>query len=180
MNATRSQRRSEQTLSTNDLGSQMLDPERIKLWFGPGGEFRCEIEGDRCYLNCRASRCFPFSDRRRYVALFDGLKGEIGAIYDPGKLDPESLKALDHMLERRYFIPIIEQVKWLKEEYSVVYWSVDTNVGPRDFVCRGLRDAVTELEERRLIVTDVDGNRFEIPDYDQLNRATQALLDRVL
>ncbi len=158
----------------------MLDPKSVRLRLGPGGEFRCELEGDRCYLNCRASRCFPFSDRRHYLALFDGLKGEIGVIYDARELDPESREVLERILERRYFIPIIERVKWLKEEYSVVYWSVETNMGPRDFVCRGLRDAVTELEEGRLIVTDVDGNRFEIPDYNQLNRATQALLDRVL
>lgn len=158
----------------------MLDPKVVRLWLGPGGEFRCELKGDRCYLNCRASRCFPFSNRRHYVALFDGLTGEIGVIYDPHDLDAESRGVLERILERRYFIPIIERVKWLKEEYSVVYWSVETNMGPRDFVCRGLRDAVTELEEGRLIITDVDGNRFEIPDYNKLNRATQALLDRVL
>lgn len=158
----------------------MLDPNRLRLWLGPGGEFRCQIEGDRCYLNCRASRCFPFSDRRHYIALFEGLKGEIGVIYDPHQLDAESRRVLDQILDRRYFVPIIQRVKWLKEEYSVVYWSVETNLGPRDFACRGLRDAVTELEERRLIITDVDGNRFEIPDYDELSRAAQALLDRVL
>jgi len=77
-------------------------------------------------------------------------------------------------------MPIIERVKWVREEYGVVYWSVETDRGPRDFVCRGLRDAVVEVGDTRLLLTDVDGNRFEIPDYTQLGRAVQTMLDRVL
>jgi len=160
--------------------TQLLDPARLKLSRGPHGEFRLEIADEQCYLNCRGSRCFPFSNRRRYIALFDGLKGEIGVIHNPGELDEESRKILEELLERRYFLPVIERVKSIREEYGVVYWSVQTNQGARDFVCRGLRDSVVELPDSRLIVTDVDGNRFEIPDYTQLGRAVQAVLDRVL
>ena len=160
--------------------SQLLDSSTIRLTRGPQGEYRLEIRDDRCYLNCRASRCFPFSDRKHYIALFDGLKGEIGVLYDLERLDAQSREMLGEILERRYFLPVIEHVKSIREEYGVVYWSVETNQGPRDFVCRGLRDSVVELSESRLILTDVDGNRFEIPDYTQLSRPTQAVLDRVL
>jgi hypothetical protein len=159
---------------------QTLDPSTLTLTRGPQGEYRLEIRDDRCYLNCRASRCFPFSDRKHYLALFDGLKGEIGVIHDARLLDGGSQEILAEILDRRYFLPTIERVKSIREEYGVVYWSVETNQGPRDFVCRGLRDSVVELSENRLIVTDVDGNRFEISDYSQLSRATQAVLDRVL
>jgi len=166
--------------ATAEIESQVLDPARLRLSRGPRGEFRLVIEDDRCYLNSRASWCFPFSNRRHYVALFDGLKGEIGVVYDPATLDEESRAILAEMLERRYLVPIVERVKSIREEYGVVYWSVETNHGPREFVCRGLRDSVIELAEGRLIITDVDGNRFEIPDYTQLSRSTQAVLDRVL
>jgi hypothetical protein len=77
-------------------------------------------------------------------------------------------------------VPVISHIKSLREEYGVVYWSVETDQGPRDFVCRGLRDSVVELPDGRLIITDVDGNRFDIPDYTQLSRAAQTILDRVL
>lgn len=164
----------------NSSETGLLDQARVKLFRGPHGEFRLELRDDRCYLNCRAAWCFPFSNRRYYVALFDGLKGEIGVLRDPYELDPESRRVLEEMLDRRYFVPIIERVKSIREEYGVVYWSVETNYGPRDFVCRGMRDSVTELPDGRLIITDVDGNRFEIPDYTQLSRATQMILDRVL
>ncbi len=162
------------------IEDQSIDPATVRLWRGPQGEFRLEVAEDRCYLNCRASRCFPLSDRRHYVALFDGPTGEIGVIYDPRKLDEDSRTLLDEMLERRYFIPVIERVRSVREEYAVVYWSVETNLGRRDFVCRGLRDSVNELSDGRLLITDVDGNRFEIPDYTVLSRAVQTVLDRVL
>ena len=166
--------------ATAQVESQVLDPARLQFSRGPHGEFRLEVRDDRCYANCRASWCFPFSNRRNYVALFDGLNGEIGVVHDPEDLDEQSRAILTEMLERRYFVPTVERVKSIREEYGVVYWSVETNHGPREFVCRGLRDCVIELAEGRLIITDVDGNRFEIPDYTQLNRSTQAVLDRVL
>ncbi|MBM3498660.1 MAG: DUF1854 domain-containing protein [Armatimonadetes bacterium] len=175
-----------ETATTNGNGaaarveSQVLDPARLRLSRGPHGEFRLVVEDDRCYLNCRASWCFPFSDRRRYVALFDGLKGEVGVLHDPATLDEASQTVLSEMLDRRYFVPVIERIRSIREEYGVVYWSVVTDQGPRDFVCRGLRDSVIELADGRLIVSDVDGNRFEIPDYTTLSRAAQAILDRVL
>ena len=158
----------------------MLDPQRVALRRGPSGQFRCEIADDRCYLDVRAAYCFPLGLHGRYVALFEGLTGEIGVLPDPRELDPESQQVLEEIVERRYFIPIIERVKWVREEYGVVYWSVETDRGPRDFVCRGLRDAVAEVSESRLLITDVDGNRFEIPDYTCLGRAVQVMLDRVL
>jgi len=157
-----------------------LDPDRMRVRRGPLGEFRCELDGDRCYLNCRASRCFPLSDRERYIALFDGLKGEIGVLGDLRKLDETSRKLIVEMLERRYFIPVIEHIRSIHEEFGVVYWSAETSAGPRDFVCRGMRDSVQTLSEVRLLVTDADGNRFEIPDYTTLSRSVQAVLDRVL
>jgi hypothetical protein len=168
------------TTAEADGETQLLDATTLRLSRGPYGEYRLEIRDDRCYLNCRASRCFPFSDRRHYLALFDGLKGEIGVVHDAGQLDAASREILDEMLERRYFIPIVERVKSIREEYGVVYWSVETAQGSRDFVCRGLRDSVVELADGRLIISDVDGNRFEIPDYTELSRSTQMVLDRVL
>ena len=158
----------------------MLDPKRIALRRGPRGEFRCEVADDRCYLDVRASYCFPLAAHGRYVALYEGMKGEIGVLPEPRELDSESQQVLEAILERRYFTPIVEGVKWVREEYGVVYWSVDTDQGPRDFVCRGLRDSLVEVTEGRLLIADVDGNRFEIPDYLQLGRAVQIMLDRVL
>jgi hypothetical protein len=164
----------------DDPHGTMLDARRVTLRRGPAGQFRCEVEGDRCYLDVRASRCFPLARPGRYVALFEGMTGEIGVIPDPRELDRESQEVLEEILERRYFLPVIERVKWAREEYGVVYWSVETDQGPRDFVCRGLRDAVTEVSEGRLLIVDVDGNRFEIPDYTRLGRAIEVMLDRVL
>ncbi len=164
----------------DDAHGTMLDAHRVTLRRGPGGQFRCEMEGDRCYLDVRAAYCFPFAMPGQNVALFEGMKGEIGVILDPQELDRESRRVLHEILQRRYFVPVIERVKWVREEYGVVYWSVETDQGPRDFVCRDLRDAVTEVSEGRLLITDVDGNRFEIPDYTSLGRAVQTILDRVL
>jgi len=43
-----------------------------------------------------------------------------------------------------------------------------------------MRDSVRALSESRLLITDADGNRFEIADYTTLSRSAQAIIDRVL
>ncbi|RLI06322.1 hypothetical protein DRO22_01340, partial [Candidatus Bathyarchaeota archaeon] len=50
----------------------------------------------------------------------------------------------------------------------------------RDFVIQGVQDNIVWLGERRLLFVDVDGNRFEIPDYSSLDKKSASLLEEVL
>jgi len=164
----------------DELPPVLLDPARLRFRRRPGGNLQLEIEGDRCYLSVRATRCFPFSDPRHYIAVVYGKTEEVGVLKGFRKLDPESRGLVEEDLERRYFIPVITRVVSVREESGVSYWNVETTRGPRDFVVRGLRDSLTELEEHRMLLTDVDGNRFEIPDYTALGARAFLLLDRHL
>ena len=43
-----------------------------------------------------------------------------------------------------------------------------------------VRDNVQELSSTRLIITDVDGNRFEFPDITKLDGRSQSIIMRSL
>jgi hypothetical protein len=57
---------------------------------------------------------------------------------------------------------------------------VETDHGQREFVAKGLRDAIVDLGDGELLITDVDGNRYRIADWRKLNVASRRFLDRVV
>jgi hypothetical protein len=57
---------------------------------------------------------------------------------------------------------------------------VDTDRGPRQFILRGLRDSVHEIEPGRYLINDVDGNRFEIPQITGLDHRSQTVWEQVV
>ena len=68
----------------------------------------------------------------------------------------------------------------LQNEYGVTYWTVDTDRGRRDFVAKSVAENAQWLGETRLMIFDVDNNRFEVPDISALDRRSQGLLESVV
>ena len=68
----------------------------------------------------------------------------------------------------------------VKEEFGTVYWKVDTDRGEKEIIVRNLRDNLQELSSSRIIITDVDGNRFEFPDVNKLDSKNLSIIMRNL
>jgi hypothetical protein len=145
----------------------LLDPERIRL-FAEAGVPRLTLAEDRSYLRVHVYRAFPLSSAETWWGVLDGGGGDIGMIPEPSRLDAESLAFGREELEKRYFLPKVTRVNNAREEFGTVIWDVETDRGPRTYMLRGMKDSVIELGGARLLITDVDGNRFEIPDMTRL------------
>ncbi len=157
-----------------------LDPERL-AFARRGDILRLTIEGDRSYLKVRAVRAFPLSVLNDYIGLLDAASGrEIGMIRTLRDLGCEARQLIQQELQKRYFIPKVSRITEANKEFGTVYWAVDTDRGSRKFVMRGIRDSMHEVEPGRYFVTDVDGNRFEIPRIDDLDSRSRALWDRIV
>jgi hypothetical protein len=126
----------------NDFIPRYLDPEKIRLFRSPMGAPRLEIIGEEV---------------------------EIGIIEDPSRLDSESQKILREELDKRYFTPIIQKVHRVKERFGIHDWEVETSRGRITFSVQGLHQNVRHFPPARLLVTDVRGNRYDIPDYHRLD-----------
>lgn len=160
----------------------ILDPKKVKLIQGPGDAIRMEIQDwDRSYLRVRVRRAFPISNPDHYIGFNDGDDKDIGMVVNPRELDKESQHLIAGALVRRYFIPTIFKIFSLKDEFGLTYWIVDTDKGRREFITRGRRESLHELPgTTRVLITDVDSNRYDIPDVDALDKRSFALLSRVL
>jgi hypothetical protein len=159
---------------------EYLDTRALRLFRDESGRLRLVIENDRCYLKVKVVRAFPFSDPDHFIGFLDGRDKMIGLVEDPGALDPESKRVADESLRRHYFIPTIHSILSLREQYGVVYVDANTDYGRKEFVAKGMRDAVVDLGGGELLITDVDGNRFRITDWRKLDLASRRFLERVV
>jgi hypothetical protein len=158
---------------------RILDPKKTTLR-RIAGLTRLTIEGDRSWTRANPARAFPVSDPEHYIGFLDGAGKDIGILKDPKLLDEESQRILAEDLELRYFVPVIKKVKKVKVEFGAVYWTVETTRGEREVIVRNLRDNLQELSATRVLVTDVDGNRFEFPDITALDTESQSVILRHL
>ncbi len=158
---------------------RILDPKRIRV-IRAAGVPRLTLLEDRSWVKISVARSFPLSDPDHYIGFLDGNGKDVGLLNDPGLLDVDSRRIVDEELEKRYFVPVVERVVSVKEEFGTIYWIVDTDRGEKEIIARNLRDNLMELALSRVILTDVDGNRFEFPDINRLDGKSLGIIMRNL
>lgn len=147
-----------------------------------GGFISMEYEGVQ-YSRVNVFRTFPFTDPDRYISVREAndKAREIGIIIDLwADLREDDAISVKEQLEIRYFTPKIERIKELKDEYGFAYFTVQTDMGDCKFTMNMNSGAVVHLSETRIIITDLDGNRYEIADLNRLTALELKKLDVLL
>ncbi len=160
--------------------TNIIDPEDV-FSKTPGGFLSLDRGGEH-YERVRVIRLFPFSDADRFLSIRDHGNGdkEIGIIEDLNAMPEESKKLIKEQLKLSYFTPVIEKIYGIKDEYGYAYFHVLTDKGECKFAISMGSNAVTKLSDTRLIINDVDENRFEIRDVDKLTKKERRMLDLFL
>lgn len=166
----------------NPFAVRVLDPATVRLFRTHPEDMtvRATVEGDRSWREVRIARAFPLSDPDRYIGLRDGNDKDIGILETLDGLDAESRSIIDEELERRYFTPQVTRVDSVEEAFGVVTWEVETTKGPRRFLVRNLKDSSYTLGSSRVMMTDVDGNRYEFPDGRALGPKALQVLSKIM
>lgn len=157
----------------------LLDPSTLRFSFAPEGTVRLEIVGNRCYPSVEIDRSFPIDEEGHYLSVRNALdeeRPEIGIIRDIDGLDPDSRRVVEQELFRHYLVPQIQSISYLKEEFGVLNFEVETDRGPREFSVRNPQENLREIGPGRMLVIDIDGCRYEIPDLEKLDRKSATLL----
>ena len=143
-----------------------------------GGFLALTADGTE-YPRVGISRAFPLTYPTKYLSVRDKDGKEIGIIEDLGVFSTATRDLVMMELERRYFTPSIHSIRELKEEFGYTYWEVDTDRGIRRFTSRGT-ESVIDLKGGRIMILDVDGNRYDIPDLEKLDPKSAKLLDALI
>lgn len=123
---------------------------------------------------------FPLSRRGRMVAILNAEGEEVAMLDRIGNLDPSSRRVAVEELERSYFMPRIVLIESDKEELGVLTLDVLTDRGSRTIQIRNPRRSFRKLPNNRVAIRDVDGNRYEIRDWTELDRYARELIGQYL
>jgi len=122
---------------------------------------------------------FPLTNPEEFISIreADEKAKEIGLIESLSSLAADQQEMIREQIRLRYFMPVITKILDIKDEYGYAYWHVMTSFGACRFTTQMSGDAVISLSDSRLMVTDIDGNRYEIPDFYQLGVMERKKLD---
>ncbi|MDF2714661.1 MAG: hypothetical protein K0R28_1586 [Paenibacillus sp.] len=122
-------------------------------------------EHQAVYVHCS----FPHTDKRIYLSIRTFENKEIGMIRSLDDFPKEIADLLEEQVTIRYFAPEIMKVVKIKEEFGYSYWETETTAGICRFTVRSGGGHVKLVSENRLLISDVDGNRFVIANLDRLS-----------
>ncbi|MCL6445716.1 MAG: DUF1854 domain-containing protein [Alicyclobacillus sp.] len=162
--------------------AKYLDADAVRLRHGERGVLEGDIDGET-YPHLSLVRAFPLSKADGYLAVLahtgEDVK-EVGMIRSLAALDDESRQAAERELQLRYVVPRITRIDQIRQEPAFWRWRVETDRGPVELIMRNIHEHVRSAGPGRLLITDVDGRRFELADIGRLDTRSRALLRRYL
>jgi hypothetical protein len=160
--------------------AETINLEKIELFCEPDDRLLMTHD-DRSWPTVVPRWASPLKHPNRYLSLLDGKGNEIVTITDPEKELGEPNRG--HVLaevRRRYLTALVESVVTVKGEWGATYWVVETDRGRREFVTQSLQENAQWLGASHILLTDVDGNRFELKDIENLDERSRKLIHSIL
>jgi hypothetical protein len=106
---------------------------------------------------------------------------EIGIITDLELLHASSKDAVANELKLHYFVPIIQKILKVHEEYGFMFWKVETDRGEKEFIMRdNIVSSTRPIGPKRWLLIDINQARYEVNDDGRLDEHSRKLLVRYL
>ena len=158
------------TEANNSLEDASEDKKKPAVTKVDLGDDKVEVTAERIFL----SRAFPFDMPFEYISVLDSDKREIGFIRSLHDFEEPERTLLINELETKYYTPTIKRILSVKERYGFSYWKCECEFGEKSFTLRDTFRSIirthTNDGKTRIFILDVDGNRYEIPDVEALDR----------
>ena len=167
----------EKPILTSVAEIRYLTPENAEFSRTSGG-FVALTVGEEKYERVGIFRSFPLDYPEEYLSVRDTERKEIGIIQRLSDFD-EYVTALCRMeLSRRYFIPVVHQILSFKERYGSAHIELKTNIGDIKIVVVDLGYNISGMENSGYVfITDASGNRYFVPNIEELDRKSQKYLE---
>jgi hypothetical protein len=162
-----------------------LDPDGICFEY-QGENLTLNTADGKFYPRVTLRRSFPLSSKRTHIIVRvpeseDQQEYEMGIIENVEALDSGSQEAIQRELQLHYFVPTIQRINTIREEFGFLYWQVDTDRGAKEFVMRdSIIGSVRQVSPKRWLVIDINQTRYEVRDFDALDERSQDMLRRYL
>lgn len=121
----------------------------------------------------------PITYPEQWVCLCDATGHEVVCLKSLEGLAPAVRQLLEEELSYRQFHPVIQRILHASLHAEPIEWVVETDHGETTFLMESDED-IRPLSAHRLLLLDVHGIRYLIPDLRQLDSASRRILDRYI
>ncbi len=125
-------------------------------------------------------KAFPFEKPEEYISVQDEDGREYGIIRALSNFEGKGREIIDKSLRRKYFCPEIKKIHKLKEQFGYSCWEVDTDIGELELVLKDTFGSILRISDTYLVIMDVSGNRYTIPDVTALDRKSYKKIELYL
>ncbi len=125
-------------------------------------------------------RLFPYDEKDSYISVLDTEQNELGMILSLEDFKGASRVALEAELARKYYIQKITGVAAIKDRHGFTHWTVNTPDGKAEFTLHDTYRSIFRVDNDRLIITDVDGNRYCIESVAAMDSASYKRIELYL
>lgn len=138
------------------------------------------------YPRVTLRRCFPLSAKNTNILVCvpdheNQRSDELGILANINDLDGSSKQAVLRELQLHYFVPVVQRILSIKEEFGFLYWKVETDRGNKEFIMRdSIIGSVRKVSDGRWLIIDINQTRYEIQDFTALDSDSQSMLQRYL
>lgn len=149
------------------------------------GGFLSLAVGEKKYDRVMVQRTFPLSQPVKFLSVreikADREPGEeIGIIDDLTALPEDMRELICKELDTRYFTPNITKILKLKDERGIVTMEAETTSGPRRITAHSNSSSFVRLSKVRMLIVDIDGNRYNIPDISALDKKSRRNMEVIV
>ncbi len=161
-----------------DLNEESSRARVRRIERNSAGQIVVHLEGDDDpVVDAKLARCFPWSLPDLHVSVRNPEGHEVAMLKSLDDLDPESREVAEAELRDKIFDPKIRRVLQCKHEFGISSITAETDRGTVIFQIRG-RDDVRLLSPTRALFRDVDGNTYDLPDFNRLDPVSRRHLQR--
>ncbi len=146
-----------------------INADEVKIKRGSLYTLDIEFFDGRKYEGLEVRELFPLSGPTRYISLVTDKNEEIAIIRNLDLLMEDSKRAVQEVLYEYYRIPKIMKIIDREEKYGILKWKVLTDKGIQSFDIQNRQSDIKVVYGRRVFIRDTNDNRYEIPDYEELD-----------
>jgi hypothetical protein len=163
-----------------DNTTRFLDPKGVRARRNERGKLvvtltRTPGEEAETVEAVRPIRAFPLSAPDRHIVLLDPDDNELGVIRELQALDRKSREAIEAELEIAYLVTRVQVIHSVRSRFGVTSWELETDRGRRTAHIKERTD-IRPLPDGRIMLTDVDGVKYEIPPVEELDERSRSWL----
>ena len=165
-----------------DLG--IMDLSQATFYVAQGGFAGLRYKGDD-YKHVILRRIMPIDQPLNYISVADQENKEIGIIKAVADLSASQREIVETELDNRYYSPIVLDIMSVKDKLGYVYMEMrlrnkQGNEYDKSCAVKDVSRNIRMLSSNSVIIFDVDGNRYVVPDLGELNKQSLRRLDSYL